>query len=85
MFVYYENDTPCKMLISILQCVSPGLTETEFLSRCLSPEIARSVYASTPCLSPINVADAVVYILQTPPTVHVKDILVVPTERKECK
>jgi len=63
--------------------ISPGLVETEFLSRCLSPEMANHVYSAMPCLQPKDVADTVVYILEAPPRVNVSDVLVLPVEKGE--
>ncbi|KAJ8921536.1 hypothetical protein NQ315_003156 [Exocentrus adspersus] len=52
--------------------VSPGLTDTEFLN---SPEF-KKVIKGNKILEPQNIADAVVYILSTPPHVQVQELIV---------
>ena len=62
-----------------MQSISPGLVETEFLSRTFDPETARAMYGSVECLQPKDIAETVIYILQAPPHVEVNDIILQPT------
>lgn len=59
--------------------ISPGNVETEFAVAMLGPEEAAEAYARYPCLQPDDVADAVQYVLATPPYAEVHDILMRPT------
>nr|UJH41144.1 farnesol dehydrogenase [Pardosa pseudoannulata] len=61
--------------------ISPGVVETEFLARTLNPEIAQSFYGSGEFLKGKDIADAVVYILRSPPHVDVNDIIVQPVQQ----
>uniref|UniRef100_A0A3B5LTA5 Dehydrogenase/reductase SDR family member 11 n=1 Tax=Xiphophorus couchianus TaxID=32473 RepID=A0A3B5LTA5_9TELE len=57
-------------------CISPGLVETEFAPRLYSQnaEKASSVYSYYKALEALDVANAVVFVLSTPPHVQIGDI-----------
>lgn len=59
--------------------ISPGNVETEFAVAMLGPEDAARGYARYPHLQPDDIADAVRYVLSTPPYAQVHDILMRPT------
>ncbi|XP_069691191.1 farnesol dehydrogenase-like isoform X1 [Periplaneta americana] len=58
--------------------ISPGMVKTELLSsgdnRTLGPE----VYNAVTCLEASDVADAVVYVLDTPPHIQVHELTILP-------
>ena len=60
--------------------VSPGLTETEFSRVRFEGDDARAapVYADTVPLTADDVAEAVLYAVQAPPRVNVREVLVTP-------
>jgi len=63
--------------------ISPGLVETDFVYRLKpnEPEEAKKIYSSIKCLQPSDIADAVVFALQSPSNMDVNDILLRPTEQ----
>lgn len=61
--------------------ISPGIVETKFLERTYDETAAQTWYGSIKCLQPKDIADAVIYILQSPPHVDVNDIIVQPVEQ----
>jgi len=63
--------------------VSPGLVETDFAFRLRAgePEKARQSYSSIACLQASDIADAVIFALQSPKNMDVNDILIRPTEQ----
>lgn len=63
-----------------MQSISPGLVETEFLSRTFDAEVAKATYGSVESLKPNDIAESVIYILQAPPHVEINDIILQPTE-----
>lgn len=63
-----------------MQSISPGLVETEFLSRTFDAEVAKAIYGSVESLQPKDIAESVIYILQAPPHVEINDIILQPTE-----
>nr|XP_048302618.1 dehydrogenase/reductase SDR family member 11 [Myodes glareolus] len=64
-------------------CISPGLVETRFAFKLhdKDPERAAATYEDIKCLRPEDVAEAVIYVLSTPPHVQVGDIQMRPTEQ----
>lgn len=64
-------------------CISPGLVETRFAFKLhdKDPERAAATYEDIKCLKPEDVAEAVLYVLSTPPHVQVGDIQMRPTEQ----
>ncbi|XP_040605307.1 dehydrogenase/reductase SDR family member 11 isoform X2 [Mesocricetus auratus] len=64
-------------------CISPGLVETRFAFKLhdKDPEKAAATYEDIRCLKPEDVAEAVIYVLSTPPHVQVGDIQMRPTEQ----
>ncbi|XP_055475897.1 dehydrogenase/reductase SDR family member 11 isoform X1 [Psammomys obesus] len=64
-------------------CISPGLVETQFAFKLhdKDPEQAAATYEHIKCLKPEDVAEAVIYVLSTPPHVQVGDIQMRPTEQ----
>ncbi|MDH5589077.1 MAG: SDR family NAD(P)-dependent oxidoreductase [Gemmatimonadota bacterium] len=66
--------------------VDPGLTETEFSEVRFhgDTERARSVYADTTPLTGEDVADAVVYVANTPPHVDVINLVLMPTDQRHA-
>ncbi len=66
--------------------VDPGLTETEFAEVRFRGDMerARKVYADMTPLSPDDVADAVVYVANTPPHVNVINLVLMPTDQRHA-
>ena len=65
--------------------VDPGLVETEFSDvrlRGTDPERAAATYQSFTTLQPEDIADAVRYVVNTPPHVNVSEMLVMPTDQR---
>lgn len=64
-------------------CISPGLVETQFAFKLhdKDPGEAAATYEHIKCLRPEDVAEAVIYVLSTPPHVQVGDIQMRPTEQ----
>ena len=64
--------------------VDPGLVETEFsIVRFRGDsDRAEAVYRGVDSLHPEDIADAVVYVLNTPPHVNVQEMLVMPTVQR---
>ena len=60
--------------------LSPGTVETEMAYKALGPEAAKSIYSSIRCLQPNDIADAVLYVLSTPPHVQVTELTVETTD-----
>ena len=67
-----------------MSSVDPGLVETEFsLVRFRGDEgRARTVYEGVDSLRADDIADAVCYVLNTPPHVNVQEMLVMPTAQR---
>ena len=66
-----------------ISSISPGNTETEFAAHHLGDEkAAREFYSRIRNLQPGDIADAIVYLLSTPPHVQIHDIVVRPTEQE---
>lgn len=63
----------CAYFFSYFQSISPGLVDTELLrhgsNKTLNPE---EIFSRIPCLKPSDIADAVLYVLGTPPHVQVQ-------------
>ncbi|XP_023724812.1 dehydrogenase/reductase SDR family member 11 [Cryptotermes secundus] len=59
--------------------ISPGLVDTELLrhgsNKTLNPE---EIYTRIPCLKPSDIADAVLYVLGTPPHVQIHELTIKP-------
>jgi NADP+-dependent farnesol dehydrogenase len=55
----------------MLQSLSPGIVDTEFFIASGSPKLDPEVIKHVPMLESKDIADAVVYILGTPPHVQV--------------
>lgn len=68
---YYE----AVAMRTLFQSVSPGPVETEFAvaNDLFKNEQYKAVYGSLPKLDPEDVADAVIYVLSTPPRVQVSN------------
>ncbi|GJQ81331.1 hypothetical protein Trydic_g20543 [Trypoxylus dichotomus] len=66
------------MLLNSCKCVSPGPTDTEFINAEEAPKEFVDLFSSMPKLEADDVADAVLYILSTPPHVQVQDIMLRP-------
>lgn len=66
--------------------VDPGLTETEFSEVRFhgDAERAEKVYSDTTPLTPEDVADAVVYVANTPPHVDVINLVLMPTDQRHA-
>ncbi|XP_070249917.1 dehydrogenase/reductase SDR family member 11 isoform X1 [Myotis yumanensis] len=64
-------------------CISPGLVETQFAFKLhdKDPEKAAATYEHIKCLKPEDVAQAIIYVLSTPPHVQIGDIQMRPTEQ----
>ncbi|KAB1266548.1 Dehydrogenase/reductase SDR family member 11 [Camelus dromedarius] len=64
-------------------CISPGVVETQFAFKLhdKDPEKAAATYEHMKCLKPEDVAEAVIYVLSTPPHVQIGDIQMRPTEQ----
>ena len=64
--------------------VDPGLVETEFSVVRFrgDSDRAEAVYRGVDALHPEDIADAVVYVLNTPPHVNVQEMLVMPTVQR---
>ncbi|XP_055256412.1 dehydrogenase/reductase SDR family member 11 [Moschus berezovskii] len=64
-------------------CISPGVVETQFAFKVhdKDPERAAATYEHMKCLKPEDVAEAVIYVLSTPPHVQIGDIQMRPTEQ----
>jgi hypothetical protein len=63
----------CAYFSSCFQSISPGLVDTELLrvraNKTLNPD---ELYTRLPSLKPSDIADAVLYVLGTPPHVQVQ-------------
>ncbi|MFQ5537786.1 MAG: SDR family NAD(P)-dependent oxidoreductase [Gemmatimonadota bacterium] len=66
--------------------VDPGLTETEFSEVRFhgNKERARSVYAGTTPLTGADIADAVIYVANTPEHVDVLNLVLMPTDQRHA-
>ncbi|XP_044527996.1 dehydrogenase/reductase SDR family member 11 isoform X1 [Gracilinanus agilis] len=66
-----------------LQCISPGVVETGFAFKLhdQDPVKAAETYEHMKCLKPEDVAEAVIFVLSTPPHVQIGDIQMRPTEQ----
>ncbi|XP_044926240.1 dehydrogenase/reductase SDR family member 11 isoform X1 [Mustela putorius furo] len=62
-------------------CISPEVVETQFAFKLhdKDPEKAAATYERIKCLKPEDVAEAVLYVLSTPPHVQVSLVLTAPT------
>ena len=65
-----------------ISTISPGFVETEFAEKYhRSAAQAQATYSQFPVLQPIDIANAVAYILAQPDYVQVHDLLVRPTQQ----
>lgn len=65
-----------------VSAISPGFVETEFAARYhRSEEAARATYGRYPVLSADDIADAIVFVLGSPPHMQVHDLLLRPTQQ----
>uniref|UniRef100_A0A4X2L242 Dehydrogenase/reductase SDR family member 11 n=3 Tax=Vombatus ursinus TaxID=29139 RepID=A0A4X2L242_VOMUR len=64
-------------------CICPGLVETGFAFKLHDndPVKAAETYEHIQCLKPEDVAEAVIFVLSTPPHVQIGDIQIMPTEQ----
>ncbi|XP_045629243.1 dehydrogenase/reductase SDR family member 11 [Ursus americanus] len=64
-------------------CISPEVVETQFAFKLhdKDPEKAAATYERIKCLKPEDVAEAVIYVLSTPPHVQIGDVQMRPTEQ----
>ncbi len=60
--------------------ISPGVVETEFRLRMQGPEAAKSFYSRMRCIQAKDIADAVLYVLGTPPHVQVTELCINTTD-----
>ncbi|MDJ0658759.1 MAG: dehydrogenase/reductase SDR family member 11 [Crocosphaera sp.] len=66
-----------------ISAISPGFVETEFAEKYNNnKEKAQELYSRFPMLQPIDIANAVYYILSQPDYVQIHDILLRPTQQK---
>ncbi|XP_067015651.2 farnesol dehydrogenase [Anabrus simplex] len=66
-----------------ISCVSPGFVKTGFVDNLPNMKAkAQELYDSTPHLFPEDIADAVLYCIDTPPHVQIQDIIVKPVGEK---
>ncbi|XP_032177936.1 dehydrogenase/reductase SDR family member 11 isoform X1 [Mustela erminea] len=65
----------------LVQCISPEVVETQFAFKLHDKvlEKAAATYERIKCLKPEDVAEAVLYVLSTPPHVQVSLVLTAPT------
>lgn len=67
----------------VLQSVSPGFVETDIIKNAgIDTDTARAALGVTKGLDSEDVADAVVYVLSTPPHVQVHELIVRPIEQR---
>jgi NADP-dependent 3-hydroxy acid dehydrogenase YdfG len=65
-----------------ISAISPGFVETEFAEKYSgSADRAREIYSQFPVLQPVDIANAVAYILAQPDHVQVHDLLLRPTQQ----
>lgn len=57
--------------INSLKSISPGLVETEFMSRTFDEKKASTIYSSVDVLQAQDIADIILFILSGPPNVQV--------------
>ena len=60
--------------------LSPGIVETEFWYRMQGTEAAKKFYGALRCLQGKDIADAVIYVLGTPPHVQVTELIINTTD-----
>ena len=65
--------------------LSPGVVETEFRVRMQGAEAAKQFYERLRCLQGKDIADAVVYVLSTPPHVQVTELIINTTDVPSAK
>jgi len=63
--------------------ISPGLVETEFLSRTFDEKKANTIYSSVDVLKPEDIADIILFVLSGPTNVQIHDVLVRPVGEKK--
>jgi NADP-dependent 3-hydroxy acid dehydrogenase YdfG len=73
------HDAGLNIRISV---ISPGLTETRFHYDHYGEEKAKEMYATAPCIQPVDVANAVIHALSQPANVQVHDIILEATRVK---
>jgi NADP-dependent 3-hydroxy acid dehydrogenase YdfG len=61
--------------------ICPGRVETEFFQIAVGEEAAKKVYSGFEIMQPQDVADAILYALDTPWRVNVSTIEMTPTEQ----
>ncbi|KDR16000.1 farnesol dehydrogenase-like [Zootermopsis nevadensis] len=63
--------------------LSPGLVHTEIMEAGhMRTFTSRDIFNGNPCLHPQDIADAVLYILGTPPHVQIHELTIIPTGQK---
>ncbi|XP_023727650.1 farnesol dehydrogenase [Cryptotermes secundus] len=63
--------------------LSPGLVRTEIMDAGhMRTFTSRDVFSGNPCLDPQDIADAVLYVLGTPPHVQIHELTIIPTGQK---
>ncbi len=75
-FELAQEKSPIKLCM-----ISPGLVETEFLRIAQDAGPDEKIEYKLPRLQPRDIADAVLYILSTPPTVQISDIIIRSTRQ----
>lgn len=63
--------------------LSPGLVRTEIMDAGhMRTFTSRDIFTGNPCLDPQDIADAVLYVLGTPPHVQIHELTIIPTGQK---
>jgi len=67
-----------------MSCVSPGLVQTEFAEVRFhgDKDRARAAYANCTPLTPEDIAEAILFVINAPPHVNVLDLIVLPTDQR---
>ncbi len=60
--------------------LSPGVVRTDFVARMRGPEAGKRFHSQIRCLEAQDIADAVVYMLGTPPHVQVTEMIIETTD-----
>lgn len=76
-------------MLIFVQSISPGLTATGICKAALvgsglSPnsDVFSKKFGKAPCLKPEDIANAILYVLSTPPHVQVHELIIKPVGEK---